>query len=50
MTRGRGRSPERQGPVEAIAIRAQGRGRWEADDGCGDPAAFAVDPAAVVSF
>lgn len=49
MTRGRGRPPLR-GPVEAIAIRGQSGGRWEADDRRGDPAAFAVDPAAVIGF
>ncbi len=49
MTRGRRRPPLRW-PVEAIAIRGQSRGRWEADDRCGDPATFAVDPAAVISF
>lgn len=49
MTRGRGRPPLWR-PVEAIAIRGQSRGCWEADDCCGDPAAFAVDPAAVIGF
>lgn len=49
MARRRGRPPLRR-PVEAITIRAQSRGRWEADNGCGDAAAFAVDPAAVVGF
>lgn len=49
MTRGRGRPPLR-GPVEAIAIRAQSRGRRETDNRRGDAAAFAVDPAAVVGF
>lgn len=49
MTRGRRRPPLR-GPVEAVAIRGQSRGRWEADDCCGDPATFAVDPAAVIGF
>lgn len=37
-------------PVEAIAVRRQSGRRWEADDGCGDAAAFTVDPVAVVSF
>lgn len=49
MTRGR-RWPPLWGPVEAVAIGGQSRGRWEADDRCGDPATFAVDPAAVISF
>lgn len=49
VTRGRGRPPLR-GPVEAIAIRAQSRGRRETDNRRGDAAAFAVDPAAVVGF
>lgn len=49
MSRGRGRPPLR-GPVEAIPIRGQSRGRREADDGCREPAAFAVDPAAVIGF
>lgn len=49
MALGRGRPPLR-GPVEAVAVGAQSRGRREADDRCGDAAAFAVYPAAVVGF
>lgn len=47
----RGRRPPLWGPVEAVAVRGQSWGCWEADYRRGDPAAaFAVDPAAVISF
>lgn len=49
MTWGRGRPPLRW-PMEAIAIRTQSRGCWETDNGCGDLAAFAIDPTDVVGF
>lgn len=49
MTRG-WRRPPLWGPAEAIAIRGQSGGRWEADDRRGDPAAFAVDPATFIGF
>lgn len=38
------------GPVEAVPVRAQIRGSREADDRRGDPATFAVDPAAVIQL
>jgi len=49
VTRGQRRPPLR-GPAEAVAIRRQGGGAWEADDRRGDPAAFAVEPAAFIGF
>lgn len=44
-----GRSPL-HGPVEAVPIRAQIWGCREADDRRGDPAAFAIDPVAVIQL
>lgn len=42
--------PPLWGPVKAVTIRGQSRGCREADDGCSDAAAFAVDPAALIGF
>lgn len=49
MAQESGRSPL-HGPMEAVPIGAQIRWCWEADDRRGDPAAFAVDPAAVIQL
>lgn len=45
-----GRSSPLHGPVEAVPVRAQVWGCREADYRRGDPAALAVDPAAVIQL
>ena len=46
----RGRPALVGGPVEAVSLRGQSRGRLEADDRRGDLAPPAVDPAAVLGL